>query len=156
MNEFLLIFQNKILAAALISWLISQIIKGISSIFTEGKFSLERLLGDGGMPSGHSATVVTLATLIGYTCGFNSAIFALALVFAIVVMRDACGVRRETGKQTESIKELADAINSLLHEKKPEVKTEKLKELVGHTPIQVFFGALLGLTVSIIFIIFAF
>ena len=104
------------------------------------------------MPSGHSATVMALATTVGWMLGYDSPVFAIALVLAIIVMHDACGVRRETGKQAESIKELADAINSLVHEQDLKVRTEKLKALVGHTPLQVFFGAILGIAVAALYI----
>ena len=77
----------------------------------------------------------------------------MALVFAIVVMHDACGVRRETGKQAASIKELADALNDMVRDRDIEIKTERLKVLVGHTPLQVFFGALLGITVAVAYIL---
>ena len=123
------------------------------NLVIERKLSLERLFGDGGMPSGHSATVMALATVCGWTQGFGSAAFAISFILAVVVMHDACGVRRETGKHAASIKELAEALDSLVRERDYAVKTEKLKVLVGHTPLQVFFGAMLGITVAIVYII---
>ena len=153
MDRLSLIFTNHILIASVSAWIIAQLFKAVISLVIDKKFSFERLFGDGGMPSGHSATVMALATAIGWTAGFESAIFAVALVFAIVVMHDACGVRRETGKQAASIKELADALNDMVRERDIEIKTERLKVLVGHTPLQVFFGALLGITVAVAYIL---
>lgn len=143
------IFDNYVLWTTLLAWGIAQIFKAIITLIVDKKFRLDRLLGDGGMPSAHSATVTCLAVLIGWYAGFDSIIFALAAVFAVVVMHDASGVRRETGKQAMSIKELANAVNELFVNKDEQIKTEKLKELVGHTPLQVFFGVLLGIAVSV-------
>lgn len=151
MVNLLDVFQNHILIAAMSAWIIAQIIKVILNLSVEKKFSFERMFGDGGMPSGHSATVMSMAMTTGLTQGFGTPIFAIAVLFAAVVMRDACGVRREAGKQAKSIKELAEAVNGVLHEKDKAVKTEKLKVLVGHTPLQVVMGALLGFTISIIY-----
>ena len=107
------IFDNFVLWTTLLSWGIAQVFKVIITLIVDKKFSFERLLGDGGMPSSHSATVSCLAILIGWYVGFDSVMFALAAVFAVVVMHDASGVRRETGKQALSIKELANAVNEL-------------------------------------------
>ena len=153
MGKILDIFTNDILIVSLTAWVAAQIVKLIINLIIERRFSLERLFGDGGMPSGHSATVMSLAVICGWTQGFDSAVFAVAFVFAVVVMHDACGVRRETGKQAATIKELAEALDSLVRERDYKVKTEKLKVLVGHTPLQVFFGAMLGITVAVIYIL---
>ena len=143
------IFTNHVLLAPIAAWIISQILKAVINLFVYRKFSLERLLGDGGMPSAHSATVMCLTIMIGWTMGFGSAVFALSFIFAVVVMRDALGVRRETGKQAASIKELAASINKIFHTKDSEIKTENLKVLVGHTPLQVVFGTITGAIVAI-------
>ena len=153
MEKILEIFTNELLLAPIAAWLIAQILKMLINLVIERKLSLERLFGDGGMPSGHSATVMALATVCGWTQGFGSAAFAISFILAVVVMHDACGVRRETGKQAATIKELAEALDSLVRERDYAVKTEKLKVLVGHTPLQVFFGAMLGITVAIVYII---
>ena len=148
--------NNKIFFAVIIAWLVAQLFKFVMGIIVEHKIDLERLFGGGGMPSGHSATVVTLAILVGYSYGYSSAIFAISGVLAIVVMYDAMGVRRETGKQAVLIKEFAQFFNDLgayFGAKGKDLKTEKLKVLVGHTPLQVLFGALLGVLVSVIFIL---
>ena len=147
------ILSNHVLFAPLIAWILSQIIKAVINLFIYRKFSLERLLGDGGMPSAHSATVMCLCIMIGWTAGFGSPIFALSFIFAVVVMRDALGVRREAGKQAASIKELASAVNKIFHTKDTEIKTENLKVLVGHTPLQVIFGAITGAIIAVLYIL---
>ncbi len=149
MNVFMELIENKVLIFAGLSWIIAQIIKIVIALVTEKRFRPDRIFGDGGMPSGHSATVTSLAVLVGWTQGYNSVLFAIAMILAIIVMNDASGVRLEAGKHAASIKELADIVNGLFNEKDKEVKTEKLKLLVGHTPLQVFCGALLGIVVSI-------
>lgn len=153
MTDVLSIFTNEMLIVPLISWAIAQILKVVINLIIEKKIVFERFFGDGGMPSGHSATVASLAVIVGWIQGFGTAEFAIALILAIVVMHDACGVRRETGKHAASIRELAEALNSMVHESDYEVRTEKLKVLVGHTPLQVFFGALLGVTVAVSYIL---
>ena len=152
MNFFKEIISNHVLIVPIIAWAISQTMKIFTNLIVVKELDIKRILADGGMPSSHSATVVSLAVMCGWTAGVGSAIFALSLLFAIVVMRDAVGVRRETGKQAASIKELADAVNKTFLSKDAEIRTENLKLLVGHTPLQVVFGALVGLTVSILYI----
>ncbi len=149
MNFFEAILSNKVLLISGCAWLVAQLIKIISSLITEKRFNAERIFGDGGMPSAHTTTVVCLSTLVGYTVGFNSTEFAIAVILAIIVMNDATGVRREAGKHAASIKELAGAVNTLFVEKNNEIKTEKLKILVGHTPLQVLCGAILGISIAI-------
>ena len=146
-------FSNYVLLAPVASWLICQFIKLIINLIIEGRFDFRRLFGDGGMPSGHSATVTCLAIMCGYTAGIDSVAFALSMIFAAVVMHDATGVRREAGKQAASIKELASAVNKMFVEKDREIRTEKLKVLVGHTPLQVLFGAGVGATVATVSIL---
>ncbi len=149
MEIFKDIITNHVLLVPIISWVISQLIKAVVNLVIYRKFSLERLFGDGGMPSAHSAVVTSLAIMIGWSSGFKTPIFALSFVFAVVVMRDALGVRREAGKQAVSIKQLADVINKAFWSKDAEIKTENLKVLVGHTPLQVVFGALTGALIAI-------
>jgi len=150
MNFFEELVDNKVLIFAGLAWIIAQIIKIILTLVTEKKFRPDRIFGDGGMPSGHSATVTSLAVLVGWTQGFASAAFAIAMILAIIVMNDAVGVRREAGKHAASIKELAEIVNQYFDAKDKEVRTEKLKLLVGHTPLQVFMGAALGIIVAIL------
>jgi acid phosphatase family membrane protein YuiD len=127
------------------SWLTAQIIKIIINLIVNKKFDITRLFGDGGMPSGHSATVMSLTALVGWGYGFNSPLFAIAGILAIIVMNDASGVRFEAGKHAVSIKQIAEIMNGMVTSKDQTIRTEKLKELVGHTPLQVLCGALLGI-----------
>lgn len=153
MNIFQQLFQNHVLIAAGVAWLIAQVLKFFIYAIVEHRFCLERLKGDGGMPSAHSATVVTLAIMTGHTAGWDSILFAIAIILAIVVMHDATGVRRETGKQSVNIQQLFAAFNDMLSDKDKISQTEKLKVLVGHSPLQVFFGALTGIAISVCYIL---
>ena len=159
MNIFLDIVTNPVLFIPAISWVIAQIMKAIINAIVNKKFSVDRLVGDGGMPSGHSATVTSLAIMCGLTSGFDSTVFGLATIFAIVVMHDALGVRREAGKHAISIIEMAEILNDYLSEHNEKIKTDKLKVFVGHTPWQVVCGSLLGACIAIayhlIFVVFA-
>jgi len=143
------LLQNKLLTTALFSWGISQVLKVIINLITSKSFSLERLFGDGGMPSSHSATVSSLATATALYYGLDSPYFAISCVFALIVMHDAKGVRLETGKQAKMLNEMLSTL--LDREVKPE---EKLKELVGHTPLQVLMGCLLGIFLAFVFYYF--
>lgn len=132
---------------AVLSWFVAQVLKtAIDAYFNKG-INWERMTGSGGMPSSHSSTVVSLAVAIGVSYGVDSTLFALALIFAIVVMYDATGVRRETGKQ-------AVILNRLLLDNPfswtGEEFDKKLKEYVGHTPLQVLMGAILGMLIALI------
>jgi acid phosphatase family membrane protein YuiD len=147
--DVLKIFTNPVLLVPGCSWIVAQILKTIINSIVNKKFSIERLVGDGGMPSGHSATVTALAVMCGLNKGFGSAEFAIAMVFAIVVMHDASGVRLEAGKHAMSIISIAEALNDYFSESDVRIKTDKLKVLVGHTPLQVVCGALLGAVIAI-------
>lgn len=135
---------NQILLFSCLSWFFAQLAKGIIQRVTEGVFSLKRCLASGGMPSSHSALVTCCATTTGMLYGFDSSMFAIAAVLAIVVMYDACNVRRQSGEQ-------AKMINYILQnwaEMTPEMLGMQVKVLLGHTPLQVVMGALLGLLVG--------
>ena len=147
------ILSNHVLIAPIISWLLCQLIKFVINLIIERTFDIRRLFGDGGMPSGHSATVTALAVMCGYTAGVDSVAFAISMILAAIVMHDAVGVRRETGKHAASIKELADAVNKMFLGRDKEIRTEKLKMLVGHTPLQVILGSLTGATVAVAYIL---
>ena len=149
--DFLKILTNPVLLIPACSWIIAQVLKVIINAIMNKKFDLDRLVGDGGMPSGHSATVTALAVMSGLSKGFDSTEFAIAMIFAIVVMHDALGVRRETGKQAVSIIKIADLLNDFFYEQDEHIKTDKLKVLVGHTPLQVVCGSLLGAAGAIIY-----
>ena len=141
MQWFFDLIRNPFLITGVSSWAIAQVIKVIIHAIIYKTLSLERLFGDGGMPSGHSATVSSLAVICGLICGTGSAEFAISAIVAIVVCHDATGVRWETGKQAQILNDLIEAFNDLSKDALPEVK---LKEFVGHTPIQVMAGILIG------------
>lgn len=137
------IFQNRILLISIFSCFLAQFIK----IFTgkEKRIDFKRIIISGGMPSSHSSFVTSLAMLVGFDKGFASIEFAITAVFAIIVMYDASGVRRAVGKQAEILNQIVD---DFFHGKFDQHK--KLKELVGHTPKEVLFGALLGIIIGIV------
>ena len=138
--------QNKYIYVPLLSWIGIQTFKVIYDLITTKKFNFKRILGAGGMPSSHSAVVVSLATLVGKEYGVDSAIFAIALIFAFVVMYDAAGVRRAAGKQAKLLNKIVETPGLTGIE-----VSERLVEVLGHTPMQVFVGALIGVIVGIIF-----
>lgn len=142
MHCFLEMFANPFLIAGFSAWCLAQLMKLLTSTVINRKFDIKRLFGDGGMPSGHAATVASLAAFTGMRFGLGSFEFALTLVFALVVCRDAMGVRHETGKQAILINQMIRSIEILTADRLPEVK---LKEFVGHTPFQVLVGAVIGL-----------
>ncbi len=147
------IVTNGTIFVPVIAWLSAQVIKTfINSIVTK-TFAWKRMFGDGGMPSAHSATVTSLAVIVGDRMGYGSPTFGLALMFAIIVMHDALGVRRETGKQAESLLSMAEVIKNYVDEPDMNLKTEKLKVLVGHTPLQVVCGAGLGVIIALLYIL---
>ena len=137
------LFQNPIVITGLTSWFFAQLLKTIIHIFIYKKLDLGRLFGDGGMPSGHSATVTSIAIMIALLHGTGSTEFAIAAILAIIVCHDATGVRLETEKHAYIINELVKAFSELSEEKLPEVR---LKKFVGHTPVQVLAGIILGVS----------
>ena len=144
MSILLDIFSNRAILAAAAAWATAQILKVILTLIVSKKIDYSRMVGSGGMPSSHSAMVCALVTAIGFREGFTSSIFALALGFACVVMYDAAGVRRSTGKNAAVINHLLDGLvgNGFVFDE------ERLQELVGHTPVQVCAGALLGILIG--------
>ena len=145
MNTFTDFIQNKYIYIPILLWFGIQLFKLIYDLVTTKKFNFKRIMGAGGMPSSHSAVVVGLATLIGKYEGINTPIFAIALIFSFVVMYDAAGVRRAAGKQAKLLNQLVET---------PGLSgiqvSEKLVEVLGHTPIQVVVGAAIGVIVGLI------
>lgn len=137
--------MNKVLVITIITWAIAQTAKVINGYFHEKRFNFRWFIGTGGMPSSHAAGVVALATACGLEKGFDSVIFGLAAVFALVTMFDAQGVRRETGQQAEILNKITDDLYW-----KGKIEEGRLKELIGHTPFQVFVGAILGCVVALL------
>lgn len=136
------IFSNHLLMNALLAWATAQILKFFIYLAVNRTIDWKRLTGDGGMPSGHSATVTALAVTSGLEYSCASPAFAVCVVLAIIVMHDAMGVRREAGRHAKAINELLETLSS---QQEPDVK---LKEFLGHTPMQVCCGAVLGFAVA--------
>ncbi len=132
-------FGKKILMSTFFVWAIAQTIKVILGVIREKRFNFKWFIGTGGMPSSHAAGATALATSCGLYVGFNSVAFALATVFAIVTMFDAQGVRRAAGQQATILNQIMDDMYW-----KGKVETDRLFELIGHTPLQVVSGAILG------------
>ena len=143
-NEFL---GNQILISAVLGWTVAQFLKTVIDMVINKSFNPERIFGSGGMPSSHSATVCALTTASGMKYGVGSFEFAISFVLSMIVMYDAMGVRRETGKQ-------AKLLNSVFFENILNLDgvflQEKLKEYVGHTPLQVVAGAVLGILLAVL------
>lgn len=145
MNELLQIVTNKYIYTPFLVWFFIQLFKVIWDLVETKKFNFKRILGAGGMPSSHSAVVMCLAVMIGKEYSFSSSTFALSLIFAFVVMYDAAGIRRAAGKQAALLNKIIATPGLSI----PQVQ-EKLVEVLGHTPVQVLVGALIGILVGII------
>jgi uncharacterized protein len=138
------ILDNRVLLVALVACLIAQALKLIIELVTNRKLNVSVLVTTGGMPSAHSALVTALAAGVGQTLGWASPEFAIAVVFAIIVMYDAAGVRQAAGKQARILNQMIDE----LFREHPQFNEDRLKELLGHTPVQVIVGSALGITIS--------
>lgn len=138
--------QFKYIIVPLLTWFFIQLFKVIWDLVETKKFNFKRILGAGGMPSSHSAVVMALSTMIGKSQGFDTPIYALSVIFACIVMYDAAGIRRAAGKQARLLNKLVET---------PGLSgvqvSEKLVEVLGHTPFQVFVGAVIGVIVGFIF-----
>ena len=141
-----IISEYKYLIVPFATWFFIQLFKLIYDLVTTKQFNFKRILGAGGMPSSHSAVVVSLATMIGKSQGIESPIFGLSIIFAFIVMYDAAGVRRAAGKQAKLLNKIVQTPGLTGVE-----VSEKLQEVLGHTPTQVFVGALIGVIVGMIF-----
>ena len=143
MNDLSLVLNNRAIGLPVLAWLIAQVSKFVVHLVLHRDIDFRKLVSTGGMPSSHSAITVCLATILGMDYGFGSGVFALAVIFALVVMTDAAGVRRAAGKQ-------AEVLNKLIHHSPVIRLDQELKELLGHTPVQVFAGAVLGIAVALL------
>jgi acid phosphatase family membrane protein YuiD len=139
------VFDNRVLVAAFLAWALAQISKIFYELIQQRKLILSRLVSAGGMPSSHSALVTSLATATGREIGVTSPIFAITVVLASIVMYDAAGVRRAVSIQ-------ARILNQMIEEafQGSPMAEKRLRELIGHTPVQVFVGALLGIVVGLL------
>jgi hypothetical protein len=144
-------FYNAPLTAAVVSWFAAQLIKVMINVFKHGKLNLERFLGAGGMPSSHSAAVCALAAGLAMNEGLDSPVFALAFILAVIVMYDASGVRRAAGMHAREINKIKDAISDIFIKKNVEENKQYLKEVLGHSPLEVFIGAIFGIGMGILF-----
>jgi uncharacterized protein len=139
------LFDNRVLVAAFLAWAIAQVTKTIYDLFKQRKLVVGRLVSSGGMPSSHSSLVTGLATATGRVAGIGSVAFAIAVVLASIVMYDAAGVRRAVSIQARILNQMIDEA----FQGKPFAE-KRLRELIGHTPIQVFVGGLLGIAVGLL------
>lgn len=138
--------EQRAFAAVFTSWFAAQIGKLIRAGIRDRRFSLRWLFNTGGMPSAHSATVSCLATVTGLYYGFQSVIFLAVVIFTIITMFDATGVRRNVGRQARILNKMLDELYE-----KGQVPEQRLKELLGHTPVEVFAGAFLGIAIAYLF-----
>ena len=145
MNNFLTFVQSKYIYVPFLLWFGIQLFKLLYDLVTTKKFNFRRIMGAGGMPSSHSAVVAGLATLVGKYEGVGSSIFAVAFIMAFIVMYDACGVRRAAGKQAALLNKLVETPGLTGVQ-----VSEKLVEVLGHAPIQVIVGALIGVIAGLI------
>lgn len=141
------IFNNDVFVVAFWSWFVAQSLKVLFTLIKDKKLNLYRMVGSGGMPSSHSSLVMGLSTAVGLKVGWGSSLYAVALAFSLIVMYDASGVRRAVGKQ-------AIILNTIIEDlyKHKHIESPRLKELVGHTPYEVFAGAALGIFLANIMI----
>jgi acid phosphatase family membrane protein YuiD len=142
---FVEVARNKILMTTISAWLIAQAVKLVIGVIQHKKFDFRWFLGPGGMPSSHVAGASCLATAVGIEEGFSSAFFALAAAFALVVMFDAQGVRRSAGKQARILNKIMDDIYW-----QGKIQEMRLRELVGHTPVEVIAGLVLGIVIAVV------
>ena len=141
---FIEIFKNKIFMTTLSAWAIAQTIKVVIGVIRQKRFDFRWFVGTGGMPSSHAAGASCLATAIGLECGFDSVYFALAAAFALVVMFDAQGVRRASGRQARILNKITEDIYW-----QGRIREDRLRELIGHTPVEVIGGFLVGVVIAL-------
>ena len=141
------VLANQILVSGAVGWTVAQVLKTLIHLFFTKKFVAERLVGSGGMPSSHSATVCALTTSAYMVHGIGSSEFAICFFLALIVMYDAIGVRRETGIQAKVLNDMLKVLEDMGSDMPPQ---DKLKEFVGHTPFQVLVGGILGTTLAIL------
>lgn len=146
-----ILYTNEILTVSILAWFAAQVLKTIINFILLGEFQLERMWGDGGMPSAHSATVCALVIATARSEGIHSAVFAVACVVAIITMHDAMGVRRETGRQAVVLNQMIEQWIDVTEKNSPFLQNMHLKEMVGHTPLQVLAGMAVGVAVGFLY-----
>ena len=137
--------HNPVFVTTFSSWLLAQGIKVVKGIIFERKFNFKWFLDAGGMPSAHTATVTALSTAVGLTQGFSSPLFAITIVFTVIIMFDAAGFRRSVGRQASLLNTIMDDI--YVGRKVPE---ERVRELLGHTPVEVIAGGVIGIGMGLL------
>ena len=142
---------NEILTVSLLGWFVAQVLKTIINFILLGKFQLERMWGDGGMPSAHSATVCAMVIATARSAGVGSSIFAVASVVASNTRHDAMGVRHEPGEQAKVLNQMIEQWIDISEQNSPFLQNMHLKEMVGHTPLQVVAGVLVGVAVGLLY-----
>ena len=145
------LFSNRVLLSGLIGWGAAQVLKTIIYALMHHTLDLTRIFGDGGMPSGHSATVCAVATSAGILYGLGSFPFAISVIVAIIVMHDAMGVRHETGEQAKVLNQMIEEWIDISEKNSPFLQNMHLKEMVGHTPLQVVAGMVVGIVVGCLY-----
>ena len=150
MHAFSEILTNQTLGCVLIAWFAAQAIKVPTYWYIEKKLDWHRFLESGGMPSSHTASVIALTIMVGAQAGWATPALAICVVLSCIVMYDATGVRRETGHQSQIINEI---LRKVFVDGQP-ISDDELKELIGHSPLEVLMGFLLGLTVACIYLLF--
>ena len=145
MNDLQKVVTNKFLYVPLMVWFCIQVFKVITELVKTKKFNFRRIMGAGGMPSSHTGVVTCLAAMVGKSQGFDTPIFAVSLIFSMIVMYDAAGVRRAAGKQASLLNKIVETpgLSGVQVQ-------EKLVEVLGHTPFQVVVGAIIGITVGLL------
>ncbi len=138
--------RNRIFIATATSWITAQVLKVVIGVLRQGRFNFKWLVSSGGMPSSHVAMSMCLTVSIGLYYGFDSGLFAIALGFAVITMFDAQGVRWHSGKQAEALNRILEDIYS-----KKGIQEAPLKQLIGHTPVEVYAGGALGIVMAILF-----
>ena len=136
---------NNVLWTAIFAWFLAQFLKGVFYFVKEHRINFRRFVGAGGMPSSHSALVASLATAIGLRLGWDNSLTAIAIIFALIVMYDAAGVRLAASRQAATLNKIIDELFE-----EGEFHQERLKELLGHTPVEVFAGAALGIVIAVL------
>jgi acid phosphatase family membrane protein YuiD len=139
---------NEVLLIAFTAWFVAQTLKVVGGLIREKRLDMGFFIRSGGMPSAHTALVTSLSTSVGILLGFNSVEFAISVVFASIVMYDAAGVRRSVSKQSV----ILNRILQELRERRPKDVEHDVRELIGHTPFQVFSGGLLGIGIAVIWL----
>jgi hypothetical protein len=140
-------YRNRIFFSGFWSWFIAQSLKVFLGVLQERKFNFRWFVGSGGMPSSHAALASGLTTSVGMIHGFDSGLFAMAFAFAVITMFDAQGVRRQSGQQAEALNRILDDLAA-----QKGIQEQRLKELFGHTPVEVFAGAFIGILIAVIIV----